>query len=274
LISEKSATTTTNTTMKMRFPMLTILITFVGLAGSAAAATVYTSVGSFPGLSGSGPIKFEATTDTGNQLSHSTFSAAVTTAFTNNTGGVLDYEAANRNNDQPGAQGVDFGTGGLFRLGFAQLFNTTGTAGRTATSGNLITTFGSATPTITIGSIYDSSGNFISGAGVTQVGFAMLSRNDYAATVQVTANFSGGGSSVASRLIGSSADGGENTFFGFIAPDGQTINSLSLVMTRSDTGGSAFMGLDDFGFVTNIPEPSVALIGGFGILALLRRRRR
>jgi hypothetical protein len=264
--------TTTNTNMKLRSSILPILITSVGLAGAAAAATVFTSVGSFPALTGSGPIEFQATTDTGNQLSHATFSSAVTAAFTDNTGGVLDYEFANEQ-DLPGTDVITFGAGG-YKLGHSQLFNTASlTAGRTPTSGSAMSTFATNTPTITLGPIYDSSDNVISGVGVTQVGFAILSRNDYAANVQVTAHFSGGGTSVASRQIGQSA-GGQDTFYGFIAPEGQTISSLGLVMTRVDTSGGAFMGLDDFGFVTNVPEPSVALIGGLGMLTLLRRRRR
>jgi len=236
--------------MKSRTAILSILIAAPGLIEQAFAQSVFQAVGDYPALSASGPIEFEATTDTGIQLSHATFSSAVTTAFANNTGGVLDYESENKSASTIDA--VVFGIGGQYKLSFNQVFNTTGTAGRTPTSGNEMTSFGSATPTITLGSIRDASGSVISDRGVTQVGFAVLSRNDYAATFQATANFSGGGNSVASRLIGQSA-GGQDTFFGFQAPDGESITRIDIAMTKQG-GGAAFLGLDDFGFVTGMME--------------------
>lgn len=39
------------------------------------------------------------------------------------------------------------------------------------------------------------------------------------------------------------------------------------------TGGTGWGGLAEIQFGTSIPEPSVALLGGLGVLALLRRRR-
>jgi hypothetical protein len=233
--------------MKSGAAILSVLIVTPGLFEPAFTQTVFQAVGGYPRLSASGPIEFQATTDTGIQLSHATFTAAVTTAFADNAGGVLDYESENEITGTFDA--VVFGTGGLYKLGINQVFNTAGTAGRTPSSGNEMTAFGSATPTITFGSIRDSSGSVISGRGVTQVGFVVLSRNDYAATFQAIANFSGGGNTVSSRLIGQNA-GGQDTFFGFRSPDGESITSINIVMTKQG-GGDAFLGLDDFGFVTS-----------------------
>lgn len=236
--------------MKLRAAILSILIAGPALLEPVYAETLFQAVGDYPGLSGSGPIEFEATTDTGIQLSHATFSSAVAAAFADNSGGVLDYEGENKSTGT--VSGIAFGRDGHYTLGINQLFNTTGSAGRTPTSGNKMASFGSATPTITLGPIRDSSGSVITDIGVTKVGFAVLSRDDYAATFQATANFSDGGSSVASRLIGQSA-GGQNTFFGFKAPDGETVSSIDIVMTTQG-GGDAYLALDDFGFVTGTTE--------------------
>lgn len=48
-----------------------------------------------------------------------------------------------------------------------------------------------------------------------------------------------------------------------------TINTVAL----SGEYGGAGMTVDSFSLTTNIPEPSAALIGSLGVLALLRRRR-
>ncbi len=47
----------------------------------------------------------------------------------------------------------------------------------------------------------------------------------------------------------------------------------SITITFVDSAGAFLSGFDDLAFTTVIPEPSVALLGGLGLLALLRRRR-
>lgn len=60
----------------------------------------------------------------------------------------------------------------------------------------------------------------------------------------------------------------EDTFFGFTAPTGLFIQSVAFT-------GTTIKIFDDFAFETAvIPEPSAALLGAVGMLALLTNRRR
>jgi len=66
--------------------------------------------------------------------------------------------------------------------------------------------------------------------------------------------------------------------FSFTAPTGFALNGINV----ATFGGNSFVQLDDFWIgttlsdvgVTVIPEPSAAVLGGLGLLALLRRRHR
>ncbi len=59
------------------------------------------------------------------------------------------------------------------------------------------------------------------------------------------------------------------TFVGFAAPDGKFITSIQ----ATEVSGGGWMGYDDVTIVTSVPEPACALLGGLGLLGLLRRRR-
>ena len=54
-------------------------------------------------------------------------------------------------------------------------------------------------------------------------------------------------------------------------PDGS--GEVGLVVTIDQNGASDFAGLDNFVLSGTIPEPSSAILGGLGLLALVRRRR-
>jgi MYXO-CTERM domain-containing protein len=61
----------------------------------------------------------------------------------------------------------------------------------------------------------------------------------------------------------------EYTFVGFAAPDGKFITSVQV----TETAGGGWLGFDDVTIVTSVvPEPSSALLGALGLIALWRRR--
>jgi hypothetical protein len=84
----------------------------------------------------------------------------------------------------------------------------------------------------------------------------------------MTATFSGGTTSTLSRALAGTQNNND-TFYGFVAPDGQSITSLAV--TRS-----ARVPFDDLGFVTTvpIPEPATAAVVATAMAGLLARRRR
>ncbi len=88
---------------------------------------------------------------------------------------------------------------------------------------------------------------------VTQFGLTMLSTSYFAiGDVIATARFSDGSEASAHRLI-SEPGGMGNTFFGFAAPSGQSIVSV----TFTNTSGH-FLYFDDIGFITAAP-PSLKI---------------
>jgi hypothetical protein len=105
--------------------------------------------------------------------------------------------------------------------------------------------------------------------GVTSAGFTFLSRasRDFG-SVAATATFSDGSTVTASATIPTSQGNGD-TFYGFLAPSGASISSVSL-----DTGTNIEYSIDDLGFVTTIiPEPTSLALIGLGALVMLRRSR-
>jgi hypothetical protein len=116
------------------------------------------------------------------------------------------------------------------------------------------------------------------GEAISEVGFTILSRNvGGEAVVDVTANFSGGGSaSILGQTI-ANALGSEDTFFHFAAPGSEWITSLVFVNNGSGTTLQRRLPIDDFGLVTTsyvVPEPATAWLLGLGATVLLLRRHR
>jgi len=114
---------------------------------------------------------------------------------------------------------------------------------------------------------------------VVEFGLTILSRSSFGSDyplgdVTATAQFSGGGTAISSRHISEGVGLGD-TFFGFAAPDGQSL--VSVTFTSAD-GYS--LPIDDIGFITTVvPEPSVGLLAAGGLLLFfgfrtINRRRR
>lgn len=110
-------------------------------------------------------------------------------------------------------------------------------------------------------------GSTVPHQGVTHFGaifYGYLADNS-ANLVSVTATFDDSTTAVYTATAAAQ----QYTFVGFAAPDGKFITSIQVV----EAGGGGWLGYDDVTIVTSVPEPSAALLGGLGTLALLRRRR-
>jgi len=207
-----------------------------------------------------------------NVLDLATFQTAVSTAFTNGNGGVIDFEG-----------GSDSLTGGA-----NEVFTTSAFGGRTLS----FTDTGDAGRTLSIGGAGSnrlpiSGGNALSGQydlnfgsfsltggnpadRLTHFGMTILQRNQ-GRNFAVTATFSDLSTLTFNTIsISADIDSSEDTFFGFVAPDGESITNIAVT-----EGSSNFTSFDDIGIiVTPVPEAStVALLGLCGIALILRRRR-
>lgn len=204
-----------------------------------------------------------------NTLTVGTFTPLVATAFANNTGGVVTFDNATDSLDSPNFTTSSFS-------GITVTFNLTGTStsisGPTG-SGNRLVTSGDMGITRGAGnSDFEFSSFTVTGAGpgvgLTHFGGTLIHRQANQ-TWNVSAAFSGGGTLTFSPVVFATGDtaNSKDTFFGIVAPTGETITSVFL-------DGNGFTFMDDIAFITNVPEPSsfAMLFGGIGFLVLRRRR--
>ena len=110
--------------------------------------------------------------------------------------------------------------------------------------------------------------------GVKAFGFTFLSQGisfpvNYG-LLKATATFSGGGAVTAAAVVNALRTNGD-TFFGFVAPAGETITQIVLPVSVT---GDAF--IDDIGFITIpvVPEPATLSLVALGAIGLLIRHRR
>lgn len=213
-----------------------------------------------------------------NVLSVASFSSLESAAYDLNRGGVFNFELSSgiTNGENLDTLVLSYGgtksftysetaTGSIFQSAPGSATPVSGTS--TGTKNNPNTSFNFTFSTFT-----NSSGS--PDLGLSAFGFSFLSRTVSGAVnygvINVTATFSGGGTATSSATI-NALSGAANTFFGFQAPDGETISSVAF---SGPTGSSNFnIFIDDIGFVTVVPEPSAFLLLGAGGLALVCGRR-
>lgn len=113
-------------------------------------------------------------------------------------------------------------------------------------------------------------------SGLSAVGFTVLSRNS-SRTIQATVTYVEGGTEVISGELVSAGATVDDTFFGFTAPTGKTIQSLRVEATATGSTEDPvnyFFAIDDLGYVVAVPEPSTGLISMAGALLVMVANRR
>jgi hypothetical protein len=248
-----------------------------GLAGRASAVDrVFAASGVYDSTSNVNVVEANAN---GNPITATGptdllgFATNVTTAFAQGHGGVIDFDTPLVTVTVP----TD-----TFQFTFAG-----GTKSVTATPDrNMRTaTYGSATAIsganqIDLPDAIENTQTFVltfgaivggeAGEVIRAVGLTANSRNSLTPTVSMSVGYSDGTTSATlsdALLAGAGAD---DTFYGFVAPDGKGITSLTVTRTLR-------VPFDDLAFITSsppaVPEPGTAAVGGIGALALLGRRR-
>ncbi len=190
------------------------------------------------------------------QTDQATFATAVSSAFSNNAGGVVSFDASgDALTSAPaivatyaaGAKSLSIGLTSGSALDVSPLAPPSGTAGVT----NCLTAPDSGTSlgdiTFTMGSI---TGGQV-GEKVTSFAFTYLTETVLnGLTVTVTANFSDQTTSTVTRSVNRNTTSPVyDTFYGFVAPSGTSIVSVSVTSntTRGDTSH-----IDDVGFITSV----------------------
>ena len=243
------------------------------LSASAATFTLPT-VGTYDETGQANVVDFFVTTQTttptaagGAAGTLDGYKPAFATAFAANMGGVANFDV------------TDF---------TAVVGDTTAFTYGTSANKTLNTTFiirntepGSATPISGVkGALFRSGGNDVSGGNivfnsitngllderVVRFGLTFLGRNNDGTISGVATYSDASKSATLSRVI--TFGNTQDTFFGFTAPTGLFIQSVAFT-------GTSIKIFDDLAFETAvIPEPSAALLGAVGMLALLTNRRR
>lgn len=219
--------------------VLTFLIAvIIAFAGSAAGQVFYT-VGEYDEPTQTNTVDFVAT---GSTLNFAQFKEDVAAAFANNYGGVNQCYAIGGN---AGPYSFSFGINHTKQLNMIGATNNQ--IGITASSSLIQSISGIALwesgPQMTF--FLQDVGASIAGESVIKFGLTILSTTLFSmGEVTGTATFSGGSKVSASRVISEAAGHGD-TFFGFVAPSGESIASVTFT---NSAGRSMF--IDDIGFIT------------------------
>ena len=256
----------------------------LGTATLSQAAFTATAGAVYDSTSNANAVDFDAaatgTTPATSVIGVTAFTAAVAAANLAGQGGVLDFDSVATNSS--GTITANYGT--VLTPKTLTISSTTSSSyvtsnntGRTPISGTIYLNklTGGVTP-----NDYGFGFGTITGAtvleGVTSVGLTFLSRDPGTTsagnfgTVTGTATFSDGTTATSARSVTEAAGLGD-TFYGFVAPAGLSITSVTLDVP----GTTLFGGVDDVAFVTTpgVPEPTaLAVTAGCGLMALRRRR--
>jgi hypothetical protein len=253
----------------MKLPALLTL----ALAGAAPAAVIST-------INSNNRTISAQTTTTGNYLSITDLQNAITAANDLTKAGVLTGEESDGSSAttlaaELTAASAEYTIAGANRYSRNDATAVAESPHLGATSGIVVGTNPGAAARGRV-NLIDSSQTLTLGSTVPGQGVGMFGAMFYnyltagtASLVRVTATFSDSTTAVYDAANGFTMAGAlQFTFVGFQAPAGEFITSIKI----DEVAGGGWLVSDDFALVV-VPEPSVALLGGIGLLALLRRRR-
>lgn len=196
---------------------------------------------------------------TGSSLDLAQTQSLVATAFANNLGGVWNFDTAVTGEWEYGTQYTSFDlTYGVSQSQTLGLSVTSGTGGITANN---------------------TAGNAISGAGQANLpglGSRVWTPGTALTMIAIT-TLDQGNTDRQGRLVAKLQDN-STISTAFAAGTTDTLHVLTasaanpIVQFTWDVNATGYVRWDDLAFVV-IPEPSAALLGGMGLLLLLRRRR-
>jgi PEP-CTERM motif len=198
-----------------------------------------------------------------------------------------DWTNAGVTEDLTGAAGGTFTTFGLFNIsggiGFSQ--NVDGGFSAPTFSNTMLNGYwyknGGASANLTITGLADGLGvpNLLTGGLGSMTGtFAIAPSQQYKLYLfgagdtngqNTTFTFEGVDKTTNPTIVGTSANDNHFVTYDFTTPSDLTGYQLSIDFKNPGTSSGAFNGLA----IIQIPEPSAVLLGGLGVLGLIRRRR-
>ena len=196
---------------------------------------------------------------TADQTDQTTFASAMTTAYSSGYGGVMQFDISGETlttapamvaTYASGAKTLSIGLTANSALAISPLQPSSGTTGVTnsLSAPNSTTDPNLGDITFTMGAITGG----VAGEKVTQFSFTYLTETVLnSLTVTAVATFSDGTTSTVTRTVNRDTTSPiYDTFYGFVAPAGQSITSVALT---SNTTRGATTNIDDVAFITSVP---------------------
>ena len=265
----------------MKFLRFILPVSVSAIVANSSSAATFTTVGVYDEQT----VQVNAVDSSApNGTTVAAFAPLVLAASVSGTGGVINFDEFG--NTPPINQStfvVNYGAGQSFSLTPSRVYDIT----QVSTTGT-VTPISDAPGTTNIGGIFQPTIQTGTGASpdfslavvdplnarLLQLGLTILSRANaaYPQTISITATFTGGGTQLLEDTIGN-VKGTDDTFYGFTAPDGQFISNL-FINSSSTSASDGRVVIDDFGFITAVPEPGSGLLAICGAAGLTLRRRR